>query len=71
MTPQRTDWPVSDVDTASYTSCRGADSPRESMLELSTEEAASPQLMSIYCDYKRQRGQRGKAPTANIKNLSD
>ena len=70
VTPQKSDWPVYDEDNGRYESCRGADDLRESMLELSTEEAASLQLVNIYCDYKRQRGQGGRAPTAKLKKLS-
>ena len=41
------------------------------MLELSTEEASNLQLIDLFCDFKRQRGQRnGRAPVFNYKKLS-
>ena len=40
------------------------------MLELSEEEASSLQLIDLYCDFKRQRGQGGRAPVSNYKKMS-
>ena len=40
------------------------------MVDLTTEEAASLELITIFCDYKRQFGKRGTAPTFNYKKMS-
>ena len=48
----------------------GQDDDRESMLELSAEEAASLQLAEVYVDYRREAGKVSKGPTFNYKKLS-
>ena len=50
--------------------CAGQDDERESMLELSAEEAASLQLAEVYVDFKREAGKVSKGPTFNYKKMS-
>ena len=51
--PRKTDWPVYDPILGEYVTCTGPEDPRESMLELSEEEAASLQLAEAYVDFRR------------------
>ena len=69
--PRREDWPVFDEAQARYVSSRGADDPRPSLLDLPADEISRLQLVDLFCDFKRQRGQRqGRAPVWNYKKMS-
>ena len=48
----------------------GPDDERESMLELSAEEATSLQLAEVYVDFRREAGKAPKGPAFNYKKLS-
>ena len=63
--PRRTDWPVYDPALGEFVTCSGQDDDRESMLELSAEEAAPLQLAEVYVDFKREAGKVSKGPTFN------
>ena len=61
--PRRTDWPVYDPILGEYVTCPGPEDPRESMLELSEEEAASLQLAEVCVDFRRRRRPRHHPPS--------
>ena len=69
--PRRQDWPVHDEADGRFVTSRGPDDPRPSLLDLPADEASRLQLVDLYCDFRRQRGQRqGRAPVFNYKKLS-
>jgi len=69
--PRREDWPVFDEARVRYVSSRGPDDPRPSLLDLPADEISRLQLVDLFCDFKRQRGQRqGRAPVWNYKKMS-
>ena len=69
--PRRSDWPVYDAQRNCFLKCPEECSPDAvSMLDLTAEEAASLQIVNLFCDYKKQFGERGAAPVYNVKKLS-
>ena len=69
--PRRSDWPVYDAQRNCFLKCPEECSPDAvSMLDLTAEEAASLQIVNLFCDYKKQFGERGTAPVYNVKKLS-
>ena len=69
MTPRRDDWPVYDEGSDKFVDAASADT-RVSMLDLTSEEAASLEIVKLFCDYKRQYGKSGRAPTFKYRKLS-
>ena len=71
VSPRREDWPVYDETRRRYVTCTGKDDHRPSMLDLTSEEVGTLQLIDLFCDYRRQRGKRkGLAPVFNYKKCS-
>ena len=69
VSPMLCDWPVYDTATGKFVDALDNDT-RVSMVDLTAEEAASLELITIFCDFKRQFGKRGTAPTFNYKKTS-
>eukprot|EP00973_Karenia_brevis_P031228 4310384-Karenia_brevis.AAC.1 len=47
-----------------------ADDSRASLVDLTVEEAKSLEIVTLFCDYKRQFGKKGTAPVFNYKKMS-
>ena len=62
INPKRAHWPVYD-EAASYFVKAEQGEQRLSMCDLTLEEAKSLELVTLFCDYEKQRGKFGKAST--------
>ena len=67
--PDRSHWPVYDSERGCYEPGLPDDS-QPSMLDLTVEEPQSLEIVDLYCDFKRQYGDKGTAPVFNYKKLS-
>jgi len=68
--PRPEDWPVYDADANVFKKYDKDTKHLPSMLYLTKEEAEALAIITLHCDYKQQKGQKGTAPVANIKKLS-
>ena len=69
VTPRRSDWPVYDAANGAFEWPVYGDT-RASMMDLTADEAKSLEIITLFCDYKRQFGKRGTAPVFNYKKTS-